>query len=524
MFVNRKKELEWLKQLSLALQNKKGINAALLGLRRVGKTELILEFRKQKNSNSLIMPYLNIQSSISSPKRFCLDFMHALLEEISCFKNINITLKQTIEEDLPVIAGRLGDKFYNNVIRVIRSLNKGEIEESIRLVFKFPELAAKELGIGILFFIDEFQELDNLKHYKVDPFSLMRVVVEKQSYTKYVVAGSIVSFMEDIFKDPNKPFFNQFSLLTLHPFNREDTIILAKDLWNYDFIHVQDNAWARLYFLSGGHPFYAVSICERAFFESKYNDFKIDAALVEYAFIKETLSHEGKLNTLFEYIFNHSLGNVERKGSLKQPLLVLADEDSLTLAEISRALNKPSGHVSNLMKSLLKSDLIVRKDNKYFFRDPVLRFWLAKTSLGKKPKISFDKKIIDNFITDLQERYLKKSSEYGKAKEFELYYFVNENRGNDVCGVKLPKFKKIIKNYITPEGNEIDLFAINDEFWAFELKWKNKKAGKKEIEKFITKINATRYVYISKEGFTDQAYQYGRYNKVVLWKGSDLFE
>lgn len=523
MFVNRKKEMEWLKQLSLALQNKKGINAALLGLRRVGKTELILEFRRKKRSKSLIMPYLNIQSSISSPKRFCLDFMLALLEEICSFKNIIITLKQTIEEDLPVLAGRLGDKFYDNVTRVISSLNKGEIEESIRLIFKFPELAAKELGIGVLFFIDEFQELDNLKHFKVDPFSLMRVVVEKQSQTKYVVAGSLVSFMEDIFKDPNKPFFNQFSLLTLHQFNKEDTLILAKDLWNYDFIHVEDNAWARLFFLSGGHPFYVVSICERAFFESKYNDFKIDAALVEYAFVKETLSHEGKLNTLFEYIFNHSLGKVERKGSLKQPLLVLADEDNLTLAEISRALNKPSGQVSNLMKSLLKSDLILRKENHYFFRDPVLRFWLAKTSLGKTPKISFDKEIIDRFVTDLQERYLKKSGEYGKAKEFELYYFINENQGNDICGVRLPNFKKIIKNYITPEGNEIDLFAINDASWAFEIKWKNKKIGKKEIAKFIAKINAARYVYISKEGFTDQAYQYGRDNKVEMWKGSDLF-
>jgi len=230
------------------------------------------------------------------------------------------------------------------------------------------------------------------------------------------------------------------------------------------------------------------------------------------------------LNILFEYIFNHSLGRVERKGSLKQPLLVLADEDGLTLAEISRTLNKPSGQVSNLMKSLLKSDLIVRKDNKYFFRDSVLRFWLAKTSLGKQPKMAFDKKVIDNFITDLQERYLKKSSEYGKAKEFELYYFVNENRGNEICGIKLPNFKKIIKNYITPEGNEIDLFAINDQSWAFELKWKNKKAGQKEIEKFIKKINAAQYVYISKEGFTDQAYQWGRDNKVVMWKGSDLFE
>ncbi len=524
MFVNRKKELGWLKQLSLTLQNKKGTNAAILGLRRVGKTELILEYKKQEKSKSLIMPYLNIQSSMSSPKRFCLDFLHALFEELCYFKNINITLKQTIEEDLPVIAGRLGDMFYDNVIRVIQLLNKGEIEESIRLVFAFPELASKEFGTEILFFIDEFQELDNLKHFKINPFSLMRVVIEKQVNTKYVVAGSLVSFMEDIFKDPAKPFFNQFSLITLHPFNKEDTITLARDLWNYDFIHVEENAWPKLYFLSGGHPFYTVSICERVFFESKYNDFKIDAALVEYAFIKETLSHEGKLNILFEYIFNHSLGTVERKGSLKQPLLVLADKDGLTLAEISRELSKPSGQVSNLMKSLLKSDLIVRKDYKYYFRDSVLRFWLAKTSLGKKPKILFDKKVIDNFVTDLKERYLKKSSAYGKAKEFELYYFINENRGKDVCGVKLPDFKKIIKNYITPDGNEIDLFAINDESWAFELKWKNKRIGKKEIEKFSTKITASRYVYISKEGFTAQAKKYGKRNNIVMWEGLDLFE
>ncbi len=110
MFINRKRELDWMKRLALALQGDKGINAAILGLRRIGKTELILEFRKQAKMKSLITPYLNIQSSMASPKRFCLDFINSLFEALCRFKKINLVVRQTIEEDLPVIAGKLGDR------------------------------------------------------------------------------------------------------------------------------------------------------------------------------------------------------------------------------------------------------------------------------------------------------------------------------------------------------------------------------------------------------------------------------
>jgi len=88
----------------------------------------------------------------------------------------------------------------------------------------------------------------------------------------------------------------------------------------------------------------------------------------------------------------------------------------------------------------------------------MLRFWLAKTSLGKSHDILSDKEIADNFISDLKGRYLKKSSEYGRAKEFELYYFINENKGNTINGLIIPEFKRIIKNYLTPKGDENDLF------------------------------------------------------------------
>jgi len=523
MFVNRLREISWLEQLSLALESRKGIHGAILGLRRIGKTELILTFRKQYSAQNFLMPYLNIQSSMSSPIRFCIDFVHSLLESVCMHKNIKIIYKQSIKMDLPVIAGRLNDDIYDIVILLMTTLDNGEYEEALRIIFKLPEMIANLFNVKVLFFIDEFQELHALKHYKIDPFALMRTVIEKQIHTKYVVSGSIISLMEEIFKDANQPFFNQFSVRYLAPFTREDSMTLARHIWNYDSLSVNDNAFAMVYKLTQGHPFYIISICERSFFEARYKDAIIDQKLVEYAFIKEVMSHDGKLNTLFEYIFNFSLSKVERKGALKQPLLILADEDGLTLSEIAKRLKKSTGHLSNLMKSLLKSDLIIKKDQHYYFRDQVLRFWLAKTSLGKSHDMISDTEIAENYISDLKERYLKKSSEYGRAKEFELYYFINENKGKTICGVKIPKFKRMIKNYMTPQGDEIDLFAINDKSWAFELKWKNKKTGIKEIKKLLNKVQANTYVYISKKGFTKDAYDFGKSNQIILWEGSDLF-
>jgi hypothetical protein len=66
----------------------------------------------------------------------------------------------------------------------------------------------------------------------------------------------------------------------------------------------------------------------------------------------------------------------------------LTEQDLGTLSERYR-------HLSNLMKSLLKSDLIIKNDKRYYFRDQVLRFWLAKTSLGKSHEKGFTKDACD---------------------------------------------------------------------------------------------------------------------------------
>ncbi len=522
MFINRKKEIEILKQLVLALKGEKGINCAILGLRRIGKTELILEFKRRHKDTEVVIPYFNIQSSISSPQRFSLDYMSILLETVCLCKKIKFPQKTITREDIPVLAALLGKEIYENIRTILHALEKEEYTEALRSLFNLPEFISETLGMKILYIIDEFQELDDFKFYHIDIFSLMRTVTEKQKHTKYILTGSIISFMEDIFTNSRNPLFNQFKMLHLDYFNAHDTRTQAAYIWDYHFIKVDTDVFSHLYTLTKGHPFYSSSIAERAFFESRYNNNIIDTKLIDYAFLKEVLDKEGKLNILFEYIYNYSLEKVQRKGSLKTPLLFLAEDEGISLSELSKKLNRPTGQIANIVKSLLKTDLIIKKDMKYYFRDPVFRFWLAKTALGKELSIAFNKNVTTTFIEELKEKFLEKSTELGRMKEFELYYFVTEHQGKELSGIVLPHFKKIIKNYILPNGNEIDLFALNDESWAFEIKWKNKRIGKKEIEAFIKKIKADHYVYISKDGFTDKALHYYDRKKIILLDENDL--
>jgi len=74
------------------------------------------------------------------------------------------------------------------------------------------------------------------------------------------------------------------------------------------------------------------------------------------------------------------------------------------MEDIFKDANQPFFNQFNI----LKSDLIIKNDKRYYFRDQVLRFWLAKTSLGKSHDIISDTEIAENFILDLKERYLKK--------------------------------------------------------------------------------------------------------------------
>src|SRR4030095_4126769 len=63
-------------------------------------------------------------------------------------------------------------------------------------------------------------------------------------------------------------------------------------------------------------------------------------------------------------------------GALKAILDVLADEEPLTLTEISHRLHRTPGSTKDYLSWLEDVDLVTSRHKRYSFTDPVLRLWV----------------------------------------------------------------------------------------------------------------------------------------------------
>ena len=166
------------------------------------------------------------------------------------------------------------------------------------------------------------------------------------------------------------------------------------------------------------------------------------------------------------------------------------------------------------------------KNRRYYYHDPVLRYWVAYVQNGVEVADFPREKDLLAIIEDLDRKYQLVSSELGKEKEGSIKDLMKRFAHQDIEGalfgikgrITLPHFKKIEK-YVSEDGEtEIDILAENKIRWAVEIKWKTKAAGVKEITSFFKKASplADRCWYISKAGFTEEA-------KVLATKKGILF-
>ncbi len=141
-------------------------------------------------------------------------------------------------------------------------------------------------------------------------------------------------------------------------------------------------------------------------------------------------------------------------------------------------------YVHNL-NELVKVDLLVEKDSQYFFKDQVLRYWLSYRELGTELSEKPRERVLDELMGDLEERYLRASSESGKAKEYEF-----RAKLEDKYGLKL-------RNYISPDGQiEFDLVGRKGRAtYIFEIKWRNRSSNYKDLKKFVEKVKSSEFKY-----------------------------
>ena len=147
-------------------------------------------------------------------------------------------------------------------------------------------------------------------------------------------------------------------------------------------------------------------------------------------------------------------------------------------------------------------------------------------------------------VSDLEERFQRAASELGRAKEAEvrelmrcfagqvvpaaLFGMVGEQTGD----LTLPVVRSA-EGYRSPDG-QVELDALAElapdatrpqgGHWAVSIKWRSKRAGRKELEQLAhhaANLGATGWM-IARDGFTPEALSYAHRAGLFTSSGEDL--
>jgi hypothetical protein len=88
------------------------------------------------------------------------------------------------------------------------------------------------------------------------------------------------------------------------------------------------------------------------------------------------LAPDGRLAKLCAYCYELRLHRARGYGALKAILEILADEEGLTLTEISLRLQRTPGSTKDYLSWLEDVDLVTSRQKRYSFTDPLLRLWV----------------------------------------------------------------------------------------------------------------------------------------------------
>lgn len=527
IFSGRKGELSLMEEYLLS---ERSIDIHLSGLRRIGKTMLIKEFIKRHiNNKNILLVYINLEEISETPEDFALKFVgwHAYWLYARGVRLPAVFLH------LPSLIFELQDKELRDALMPItQELEKAKPDRQrlLQECFSFSDVVARFSQKRVILFLDEFQEIKSLTNFDQakNILKLMRSAKDRAQNVTYCISGSIISEMEYITRDSQSPLFNQFIHIPIKAYSRGE----SRELINKFIVDIDNRSAGFLHHYSAGNPFYLVQILRKVMLFMRKGD-ALSESLIKRAFISETLSPGGLIHTYCNYLYNISLQRARGYGVLRSLLDIIAiAEEAMTQSDLARALKMSQGPVRINLKELQHVGLLFEKERRYYYHDPVLKYWVAYVQNGVEVSDFPKEKDIILIMEDLSKKYQLVSEELGRAKEESIMAIMKRFSGQEIDGkvfgtkgnVRLPEFSKI-RRYISKDGKtEIDVLATNRVKWAVEIKWKNKAAGVKEIEAFFRKASplSDKFWYIARTGFTKGATEFASKKGILLSSERDI--
>ena len=357
-FCDREKESAELVKL---LEN--GNNVVLLSQRRIGKTALIQYcYQQPRIKQEFITVYVDILSTNNLQ-----DFIYILGREI--FDTIK-TKGQRMWKSFVSIVKSLSGKLGIDPMTGFPTLNLqlGDIIEpnySLKEIFQYLEASGKPCILAI----DEFQQISNYPEKNVE--ALIRSHILQINGCRMIFSGSERHVLSEMFTVRSRPFYQSSSLMELSEIPEEKYVEFIIRMFASGQKLIEESLARKIYELNDGITFYIQRICNGVYSNTEKDKIATEDILYD------TL--DGILAS-YDVIFRLKLSHMSTRQ--KELLFAIAKEgyaQSITSVEfINKYALASASAVQTSVKSLIKSETVVRTEKGYVIDDRFFRLWLVK--------------------------------------------------------------------------------------------------------------------------------------------------
>jgi hypothetical protein len=220
------------------------------------------------------------------------------------------------------------------------------------------------------FFLDEFLELRTFESFP----GLRRVLRElvdglMASPNRFVLTSRYTARTLRLLRDRS----SRFEIVHVPPLSVQDTLDVlgaAAGPPRTADAHDAEYLARTIQRLADGRPSYVRAIADELAAQRLQGG---GDALSAFA---ATLATDGRLCAQCNHCYELRLHRARGYGALKAILEILAEEEGLTLTEISRRLRRTPGSTKDYLSWLEDVDLVSARQKRYAFTDPLLRVWV----------------------------------------------------------------------------------------------------------------------------------------------------
>jgi hypothetical protein len=357
-FCDRRDEI---KELLRDIEN--GQNVIIFSPRRYGKTSLIKEVLRKAKAKGILTFYVDLYPAITKEK-FIEVYAKGISRSLTGTKeNILRKIRNLLPRLVPkiVIKGEgLPDFEFDFDRRNVEPL----LDDLLNVVKNRVDMEKKS---AVLVF-DEFQEITNYRDDEIE--RKMRSSFQSHHNVSYIFMGSKRHLMNNLFNNPNRPFYKSGKHFPLQKIDRREFIKFIKEKFDMGKYQIENESLESILDITKCHPYYT-QMLSHILWEQEEDIKKISKHTVETAINKLLNRESGGYLSTWETLTQKQ----------KQLLEALAKSNSKKIFSgnfISKYNLVSTSSVQKAIKVLVNKELVERENGTYEFTDVFFRLWIEK--------------------------------------------------------------------------------------------------------------------------------------------------